>query len=83
MPKWNDFIPDQIEYDFDRDKLHIHRISLHEAIQCFYNPYTIQKNKRFHDRYKLIGKTDFGRNLCIIFQLKYKRTIRIITGWGI
>jgi hypothetical protein len=25
MPKWNQFIPDEIEYDFENDKLRVHR----------------------------------------------------------
>ena len=76
MPKWDQFIPDEIEYDFENDKLYVHRITINEASQCFYNPYTIRRNKKFKDRYKLMGITDSGRNLCIIFQLKKKKTIK-------
>ena len=58
MPKWNEFIPDEIEYDFEKDKLYYHRISIDEAAQCFYNRYQILKNKKYQDRFKLLGETD-------------------------
>ena len=83
MTKWNEFVPDQIEYDFENDKLHNHGLTIDETAQCFYNSYVIRKNKKFKDRFKMIGRTDQGRMLCIIFQLKKKTTIRIITGWEI
>jgi hypothetical protein len=41
----------------------------------------VRRNKRFHDRYQLIGKTIGGRRLKIIFQLKSDDIVRIITGW--
>jgi uncharacterized DUF497 family protein len=81
MTKWNEFVPEEIEYDFENDKLQKHGLTIDESVQCFYNPYTIRKNKKYNDRFKMIGKTDAGRTLCIIFQLKKKKTIRIITGW--
>jgi uncharacterized DUF497 family protein len=81
MPKWNEFIPSEIEYDFEKDKLHVHRITIEEAVQCFFNEYQVRKNKKYTDRYKLLGCTDAGRCLCIIFQLKQNRVVRIITGW--
>lgn len=83
MPKWNEFFPSEIEYDFENDKLHSHRITLNEAVQCFYNEFTIRRNKRYKDRYKLLGTTDSGRKICIIFQLKKRNIIRIITGWEV
>ncbi len=83
MPKWNEFVPSTIEYDFDNDELSFHGIDVNEAVQCFYNEYTIRKNKKFIDRFKLLGRTDGGRKLCIIFQLKKERIVRIITGWDI
>jgi uncharacterized DUF497 family protein len=81
MPDWNEFKPRGFEYDFENDELHAHRISVDEAVQCFDNRQAILRNKSYKDRFKLIGKTDFGRNLCIIFQLKPNRVVRIITGW--
>ena len=83
MPKWNVFIPSEIEYDFEKDKLNVHRISIDEAVQCFYNNYVVRRNKSYKDRYKLFGVTDAGRSLCIIFQLKPNNIVRVITGWDI
>ena len=37
--------------------------------------------KKYRDRYQLIGRTDAGRRLKIIFQLKPDNVVRIITGW--
>ncbi len=81
MPKWNEFIPKEIEYDFEKDKLSAHNVDIEEAAQCFYNKFEIRKNKKFKDRFKLNGSSDAGRYLCIIFQLKAKDIVRIITGW--
>jgi len=81
MPKWNEFVPTEIEYDFERDKLHVHSITIEEAAQCFFNEYSIRRNKKYRNRYKLIGHTDSGRGLLIVFQLKTNNVVRIITGW--
>ncbi len=83
MPNWNEFIPNGFEYDFERDKLHDHQIHIEEAVECFQSHFTILRNKRFKDRFKLIGKTAAGRKLCIIFQLKKLQVVRIITGWEV
>lgn len=83
MPKWNTFVPSEFEYDFDNDKLSNHNLTIDEAIQCFSNYYTIRKNKKYLDRFKLIGTTDSGKKICLIFQLKKGTTVRIITGWEI
>ena len=37
--------------------------------------------QEYRDRYQLIGTTLGGRRLKIIFQLKPKNIVRIITGW--
>jgi len=83
MTKWNEFVPEEIEYDFENDKLWNHRITLEEAVQCFYNNFQVRSNKKYKDRFKLLGYSDGGRYLCIIFQLKKERSIRIITGWEV
>ncbi len=79
--KWNEFTPDIIEYDHDNDELYAHHVTLDEAVQCFYSEFTIMRNKKYKDRFKLLGVSDSGRRLCIIFQLKKRGTVRIITGW--
>jgi uncharacterized DUF497 family protein len=83
MPRWNEFKPSGFEYDFEKDELYAHGITIEEAIQCFYSRFTILRNKKYKDRFKLIGKTESGRKLCIIFQLKPHNIARIITGWEV
>jgi uncharacterized DUF497 family protein len=83
MPKWSDFAPKIFEYDHETDELHAHRITIDEAVQCFYSEFEVRRNKKYKDRFKLLGRTDSGRKLCIIFQLKNRATVRIITGWDI
>jgi uncharacterized DUF497 family protein len=80
---WSRFEPEDFEYDYDRDELFTHRITLNEAIECFYNDFLVRRNKSFDDRYQLLGETFGGRKLKIIFQLKPDRIVRIITGWEI
>lgn len=83
MPKWNEFIPRGFEYDYKRDELYAHRVSIKEAVQCFRSHFIIKRNKQYKDRFKLIGKTSDGRKLCVIFQLKKHHIARIITGWEV
>ena len=80
---WSKFEPTDFEYDFVRDELHAHKITLKEATECFYNEFDVRKNKKSKDRFQLIGRTFGGRRLKIIFQLKSGRIVRIITGWDI
>jgi len=81
--KWYEFIPSDFEYDFENDKLAEHRITFNEAVDCFFSDFQIRRNKKYKDRYQLIGKTEGGRRLKIIFQLKKNDIVRIITGWQI
>lgn len=81
MVNWSRFVPADFEYDFENDKLAVHHITVDEAIQCFYNDFEVRRNKRYQDRYQLIGRTTGGRRLKLIFQLKPRGVVRIITGW--
>lgn len=81
--KWDEFIPSEFEYDWEKDKLREHNVTFEEAVETFFNDYEIRKNKRFRDRWQLVGRTDSGRKLKIIFQLKSGNIVRIITGWQI
>ena len=81
MADWHRFTPRDFEYDFERDKLFEHRVTFDEAVECFFEDFEIRRNKRYRDRYQLIGTTLGGRRLKIIFQLKPKNIVRIITGW--
>ncbi len=80
---WRNFTPSDIEYDFEADKLSEHNLTYEEAIETFFNTFEARRNKSFKDRYVLIGQTNGGRKLKIIFQLKPNKIVRIITGWDI
>lgn len=80
---WQRFIPADFEYDFERDELAAHHLTLEEVIECFYSDFLVRRNKSYTDRFQLIGSTLGGRRLKIIFQLKPHRIVRIITGWDI
>jgi uncharacterized DUF497 family protein len=81
--KWNQFVPSKFEYDWEKDKLAEHKVTFEEAVETFFNDYQIRRNRQFKDRWQLIGQTDSGRKLKIIFQLKRGKVVRIITGWQI
>lgn len=81
MVNWRRFTPSNFDYDFDRDKLSEHAVTLDEAVECFFSDFEVRRNKRFRDRYQLMGRTLGGRRLKIIFQLKPNNVVRIITGW--
>jgi uncharacterized DUF497 family protein len=81
MVNWHRFVPSDFEYDFDKDKLAAHRITFEEALECFFSDFEVRRNKSFRDRYQLLGRTNGGRRLKIIFQLKPGNVVRIITGW--
>jgi len=81
LADWHRFTPRDFEYDFERDKLFEHRVTFDEAVECFFEDFEIRRNKRYRDRYQLIGTTLAGRRLKIIFQLKPSNVVRIITGW--
>jgi uncharacterized DUF497 family protein len=80
---WPRFTPSNFEYDFERDKLFGHRVTFNEAVECFFSDSEIRRNKKYRDRYQLIGKTFGGRRLKIVFQIKPNKVVRIITGWPI
>ena len=80
---WARFIPSDFEYDFERDELYAHDVTFEEAVECFFSDFEVRRNKVHRDRYQLIGKTLGGRQLKIIFQLKPKNVVRIITGWQV
>ena len=83
MVNWQYFEPSNFEYDFEQNKLASHHVMFDEAVECFFSNYEVRRNKRYPDRYQLIGRTIGGRKLKIIFQLKPKNIVRIITGWPI
>jgi uncharacterized DUF497 family protein len=80
---WSQFRPQDFEYDFESDKLAAHGVTFEEAVECFFSDFAVRRNKRYRDRYQLVGITVGGRALKLIFQLKPERIVRIITGWPI
>lgn len=84
MVNWNRIVFGDFEDDEEiREKLYSHRLEFEEVVQCFYNPFQVRRNKKFKDRFQLIGKTDGGRKLKVIFQLKINNVVRIITAWDL
>jgi len=83
MVNWHRFTPSDFEYDFESDKLSVHRVTFEEAVECFFSDFEVRRNKSFRDRYQLVGRTVGGRDLKIIFQLRPDNVVRIITGWDI
>lgn len=83
MVNWHRFIPENFEYDFERDELAAHHVTFNEAVECFFSNFEVRRNKSYSDRYQLLGSTIGGRQLKIIFQLKSQNIVRIITGWDI
>ena len=81
MVRWSTFTPSNFEYNFEDDKLAAHRVTFEEAVECFFSDFEIRRNKKFADRFQLVGVTLGGRKLKIIFQLKAYNIVRIITGW--
>jgi uncharacterized DUF497 family protein len=80
---WSKFRPGDFEYDFERDELADHGVTYEEAVECFFSEFEVRRNKRYRDRYQLVGCTVGGRTLKIIFQLKPQMIVRVITGWPI
>ncbi len=54
-----------------------HKVSALEAEQCFANPHTV---RRAEDAYLLLGRTDDGRMLLLIYQQKSKGVVRVYSG---
>ena len=61
MVRWSSFTPSNFEYDFDNDELAAHHVTFEEAVECFFSDFEIRRNKKFKDRYQLIGVTIGGR----------------------
>jgi len=77
---WSRFLPADFEYDWESGKPAEHGVSFEEAVETFFSDYEVRRNKRFRDRYQLIGRIEGGRRLRIIFQLQPKKIVYIITG---
>jgi uncharacterized protein len=71
--------------DFEWDEgnaLHLelgHGIELEEAEEAFANKPLFKRTKKGH--YAVLGRTNAGRYLTIVFELKASGVARPITGW--
>ncbi len=71
--------------DFEWDEgnaLHLelgHGITTDEAEEVFLNQPLFRKTRKGH--YAVFGSTGAGRYLTIIFELRSKNLVRMITGW--
>lgn len=55
-----------------------HNVSALEAEQCFANRHTIRKGE--NDAYLLLGVTDAGRMLFLVYQQKAGGVVRVYSG---
>lgn len=89
-----------IDFEWDEhnlDEIAAHQVGFEEAEQCFFNRHQVYRNKkkpgRSYETFKLVGRTDAGRSLLVIFFVKEKTPvrslggpralIRVITAWEI
>jgi uncharacterized DUF497 family protein len=80
---WHKFDPQQFEFEFDEDELASHDVSPEEAAEVLSRRFDVQRNKRHHGGYQILGRTDSGRRLKLIVKEKSRGVIRVITGWDI
>jgi len=79
--RWYFFLWDE----HNEQHLALHRIQSWEAEEVFFNKYVITPNKKKHGqrRYMIVGKTNTGRRLRLIFEDFGQSMARIITGWDL
>ena len=58
--RWQGFTPSDFEYDFENDKLAAHGVTFDEAVECFFSDFQVRGNKKYKDRYQLIGGDSGG-----------------------
>jgi uncharacterized protein len=70
----------QFEWDEGNEEklLMRHNISAMEAEQCFGNRHTTRKGA--NDAYLLLGRTDEGRMLFLVYEQKSEGVIRVYSG---
>jgi uncharacterized DUF497 family protein len=67
---WQKFDPAQFEFEFDKEELAGHDVSVDEATEVIWNRFDVERNKRHHGGYQLVGRTDGGRILKLIVREK-------------
>lgn len=85
-----------VEFEWDSgnlEEIEQHRVSDWECEECFFNEHEVHRNKRKQRRYstyRLIGRTDAGRKLSVIFFVQGRQRsgigrttafVRVITAW--
>jgi uncharacterized DUF497 family protein len=85
-----------IEFEWDRgnlDEIEWHQVNDWECEECFFNDHKVYRNKRQGRRYatyRLLGRTDGGKELTVIFYVRDRTRIdvegttaliRVITAW--
>jgi uncharacterized DUF497 family protein len=85
-----------IEFEWDEDnivEIEAHSVAEWECEECFFNSHDVYRNKRKqrpYATYRLVGRTDAGRRLNVIFFIRERhrtdtgRTtalVRVITAW--
>lgn len=80
MVHWSDFDPADYELEFNEEKLAAHDIEPFEVVEVLWNGFQPLRDKKYGDRYRLLGRTDAGRPVELVVVVK-GRTLRFITGW--
>ncbi len=83
MVYWQKFDPAAYGYEFDEEELAGHTVTVEEAVEVFWHPFDVRRNKTKRIGYQITGTTDAGRRLMLIVYEKSKRVLRVITGWPI
>lgn len=83
MVDWQKFNPGEFDFEFDKDELAQHGITVDEVVEVIWNGFEVRRNKRIHGGYQLSGYTDAGRKLKLIAYEKRTGLIRVISGWDI
>lgn len=55
MVYWQKFNPLDFELEFDELELAQHRVTTDEVVEVIWNGFEVQRNKRIHGGYQLIG----------------------------
>jgi len=58
-------------------------LPLMRLFEVIWNGFDVQRNKRIHGGYQLVGYTDGGRKLKLIVYERRKALLRVITGWDV
>jgi uncharacterized DUF497 family protein len=79
--RWYFFVWDED----NEEHIGCHGIMPEEAEEVFFNRYVITPNKRKANtnRYRIVGKTNGGPKLRLIFEDLGESIARIITGWDL